>query len=197
MNLELRTLNPEQENGFTVVELLAAMVVSSLVVGFVVSMYLFSERLLARHQKDSNVKRAVSGCVQRIIMDVESSDKMVRCDDTSLVFSEWIPSPKGQAGEQNPFKEIKYHFDASHAWRNGVLVNDPQIELNVHISFDEDTTADQPTRFWNIRVVGWEETPTVKPSEAMRSIKDSVNVSISTMISSQELVDRGIQQSAR
>lgn len=160
--------------GFTVVELLAAMVVSSFVIGFVLSMYLFSERVMARHQKRSDVKEAVSGCMQRIMMDIESATEMIRCGDTSLVL------------RQNPLKESKYHFDASHVWRNEMLVNDPQIELNAHVSFDEDTISIQPKRSWNIRVVGWQG-----------QVRDSAEVNISTIIPSQELVDRAMNQAAR
>lgn len=145
------------------------MVVSSLLVGFVLSMYLFSVRIMGRHEKESDVKVLVSGCMQRIIMDIESSEKMIRSDDTSLVF------------QQSPLKEIKYHFDVSRVWRNETLMNNPRIELNARVTFDEDTIFVQPKRFWNIRVIGREG-----------NIGDSADVCISTIIPSQELVDRAV-----
>jgi prepilin-type N-terminal cleavage/methylation domain-containing protein len=160
--------------GFTVVELLVAMVVSSLVAGFVVPMYLFAEKGMARQQKRCDVRDVVYGCMQRITIDVESCTEMERCDDTSLVL------------QQNPFKEIRYHFDPSRVWRNGIPMNDLQIELNVHVSSNEDTISNLPKRSWNIRVVGWQG-----------PVRDSAEVNISTMISSQELVDSGIRQTAR
>jgi prepilin-type N-terminal cleavage/methylation domain-containing protein len=174
-------LKIEQENGFTIVELLAAMVVSSLVIGFVLSMYLFSERIMARYEKESDVKVLVSGCLQRIIMDIESSEKTIRCDDTSLVL------------QQSPLKEIKYHFDVSRVWRNGVSMSqipfagdDPRIELSSRVSFDEDTVSLRPKRYWNIHVIGREG-----------NIADSDNTSISTIITSQELVSRAVNQATR
>lgn len=169
---QLSAMNYEP-NGFTVVELLAAMVVSSLVIGFVLSMYLFSERIMAHHEKESDVNALVSGCLRRILMDIESSEKMIRCDDTSLVL------------EQNPVKEIKYHFDVSRVWRNETLMNDPPIELGARVTFDEDTISVQPKRFWNIRVIGREG-----------NIGDSVSANISTIIPSEELVSRAVNQAA-
>lgn len=164
----------KEEEGFTVVELLAAMVVSSLVVGFVLSMYLFSERVMARQQKRSNVRDEVFSCAQRIVADIESSTEMERCDDTSLVL------------RQNPLKEIKYHFDASRILRDGTSMNDPPIELNARVSFDEDTLSTCPKRLWSLHIVGWHG-----------NIRDSVNVCISAIISSQELVDHEMSQAAR
>ncbi len=173
-NFKPRTPNPELRNGFTVVELLAAMVVSSLVIGFVVSMYLFTEKGMARQEKRSDVRDAVSGCTQRIVTDIRSAIEMERCDDTSLVL------------RLNPLGQTNYHFDASHAWRNGTLINDPQIDLNVHVFFDEDTLSVQPKRSWSVRVVGWKGT-----------IRDSAIVNISTIISSQEMVNHTMNQTFR
>jgi len=124
---------------------------------------------MERRQKDTVVKDAVSSCTQRIIKDIESNSSLVQCDDTSLVL------------EQNPFKGIKYHFGSSQVWRNGVSIDTRQIELAAHLSFDEDTTSVQPTRLWTVHVTGWQG-----------QFRDSANVHISTMISSQELVSRSM-----
>ena len=161
-------------NGFTIIELLVAMVVSSFVIVFVLSMYSFAERIMAHQLSRSEVREAISGCTQRIMADIELSTRTDRCDDTSLVL------------QLEPLKEIKYHFDVSRIWRNGMLMNAPQTELIVHVSFDEDTICVQPKRFWNISVVG-----------SQGNIRDSADVSISTIISSQEMVNRTMNQTSR
>jgi len=163
------TLDLERINGFTIVELLAAMVVASLVIAFVLSMYLFSERVMAHREKDTEVKEAVSECVQRIAMDIKRSERLLRCDDTSLVL------------KQSQIREIKYHFDGSYVMRNTVLVNPTQMQLTAHVSFNDDTTTAGSTRLWNIRIVGWQG-----------QVRDSANVYISTIISSEELVSRSM-----
>ena len=150
------------------------MVVSSLIVGFVLSMYLFSEKIMSHREKEAEVKDAVSECAQRILEDIHTSGDVIRCDDTSLVL------------EQNSLKRVNYHFveDPAHGnysqvRRNGVLLNSLQTELAAHVKFVEDTTTIQPMRYWEIHVAG-----------RQGSSVDSTSVQTSTIISSQELVNR-------
>ncbi|MFZ1082156.1 MAG: prepilin-type N-terminal cleavage/methylation domain-containing protein [Candidatus Kryptoniota bacterium] len=173
-------------DGFTVVELLAAMVVSSLVVAFVLSMYLFSERILARGQKEAEVKDAVSECAQRIIRDIESNGNVVQCDDTSLVVH------KGSFGGQDSLGRIDYRFHIGRVTRNGVMVNDSQTQLSASVSFSEDTTTDQPTPAYGISERYWE----VYVAGSQGSSRDSDLVHVSTIISSQELFNRSIAPEA-
>ena len=175
-----RTPNQELSKGFTVVELLAAMVVSSLVVALVVSTYLFSERIMARQRKAADLKSIVSGCTQRIIRDIESNSNLVQCGDTSLVLSRYS-SP-----EIDSLDEVFYGFVGGHVTRNGVIVNDPQTELFARMSFVEDTISAHPVRLWNISVIG-----------RNGSAGDSMTAYVSTMITSQELVDREMEQSTK
>ena len=163
----------KREEGFTLVELLVTMTISSMLLGFVFSMYLFSERLLVQWQKKAEVRDAVSGCLQRILRDIQSNHQLVECSDTLLIL------------DQGLGKNIVYHFGGKQVLRNEVQMGAPNIELTSKISATEDTTGAQPVRHWGVSVIA-----------RRGDIIDSSVVCLSTIMSSGDMVQESMKEAA-
>lgn len=130
--------------GFTIVELLAAMVISSLVVAFVYSMYLFTERLTERWQRTSELSSVVGECAHRIAFDVLTCSDVDECNDSLLVL------------ERDHLDTIYYRFTVGVVTRNGVSFSADDVRLDAVVSSEEDTSTmfQQPVLRWSIRVIG-------------------------------------------
>jgi prepilin-type N-terminal cleavage/methylation domain-containing protein len=159
--------------GFTIVELLATMVISSLVVAFVLSMYLFVERLIGNWEKRTELISAVDGCAGQIERDIMTSYTTDECSDSLLVL------------EMNPIDTVVYRFCKADVSRGGILFGAEAIRLFASVSVSEDTGSgvSQPVRLWSIRVLG--------ESGAFR---DSSITRISTAISSYEMVQEEMKR---
>jgi len=164
------------ETGFTVIELLAAMVVSSLLFGFVLSGYFFTQRVMLHSRIQHEVRENVLIYAERIMRDIESHDRPVRCDDTSLVLARWSQS------SADSIHGVIYRFSSSSVTRNAVILGDPGIKFFVHASFVEDTSEQRATRNWAISLTA-----------ENGGEKDSVAVDFSVPIPSQELVYRSMR----
>ncbi len=164
-----------ENQGFTIVELLATMVISSLVVAFVFSMYLFAERLMGNWEKRTDLESLVDGCEARIAKDIMTCDRVDKLTDSLLVL------------EMNPIDTVKYIFANANVSRNGVLFAAGDERLEAYVLRIEDTSAsvDQPVRLWSVRVLG-------QNSE----FRDSSAVRLSTAIPSDELVNEEMKSSA-
>jgi competence protein ComGC len=74
-----------EEDGFTIQELLVVLLVSSLLVGYCLSTFLFAFRLFSSWQKGIEMRRTVSAAAQVMILEVERSDVAELKSDSSFV----------------------------------------------------------------------------------------------------------------
>lgn len=170
--------------GFTIVELLAAMVISSLVVAMVYSMYMFAARLMAGWEKRTNLNSLVEECSHTIGNDIMNSSGVVECNDSSLVL------------ESCQIDTITYAFQKGSVSRNGIPFEAAgqvsqgreslRLDASVLASVDTSTDLGWPVRLWSIRVVGH-----------TGDIGDSSIVRFSTPMSSQEIMQADSAGSAK
>jgi competence protein ComGC len=74
-----------EEDGFTIQELLVVLLVSSLLVGYCLSTFLFAFRLFSSWQKGIEMRRTVSAAAQLMILEVERSNVAQLKSDSSFV----------------------------------------------------------------------------------------------------------------
>ena len=98
------------EEGFTIQELLVVLVVSSLLVGFSLSLFLFVNKLFLTWEQQSELQSVVSRTLQVIALDVLESKHHVEISNTSVVLM------------KNTGRTIVYRFDGKHVWRDNVLI---------------------------------------------------------------------------
>ncbi len=153
--------------GFTVVELLAAMVIGSIVVALAFSMYMFGWRLFDRWERRTELSSLVNQCEDRIAADISGSTGLYECDDSILVL------------EKNPLDTISYRFMAGDVVRNGVSMSTSLDRLQAEVSFSQNAKVQtgQVERLWCVRVLG-------KNS----GFEDSAAVEFLTRVSSEEVV---------
>ncbi len=162
-------------DGFTVVELLATMVISSLVVAFVFSMYLFVERLVGSWEKRTDLETLVDGCAGQIERDLTSCWCVDECSDSLLVL------------QMTPVDTVVYRFGGDNVSRGDILFGPKDTRLDAFVSDSEDTAAayDEPVRIWSIRVLG-----------QRGRFKDSSSVVLVTAMSSDEMVREEMKTTA-
>ena len=164
-----------QRDGFTIVELLAAMVISSLVVALVYSMYVFAARLMSGWERRSDLNSIVEECSHTIESDILNSSRVVECNDFSLVL------------ESDQIDTISYTFRKGSVSRNGIPfeaagqvsqgANPVKLEASVLASVDTSTAPGWPVRLWSISIFG-----------RNGEMRDSSVICLSTPLSSQEIL---------
>lgn len=168
-----------QEDGFTIVELMAAMVISSLVVALALALFLFGGRILGSWEKRSNLKTMVNQCEETIAGDAIDCSAVYECNDSSLVL------------EKYPGDTVKYFFSHGAITRNKVPFSPPsfvshrsavgrntiRLFASILSRVDTSTQSGWPVRFWSIKVMG-----------RMGNESDSTETQFSTVISSKELL---------
>lgn len=107
------------EQGFTLHEVLVAIVISSLLVGFSLSVFLFAQKLLVAHERISNLKEIVDRTLFVVSTDVEQSCRVDMVSDSSLV----LQAANGRV--------ITYRFDGTMIERNGSLMHDAAARLKL------------------------------------------------------------------
>ena len=165
-------------DGFTVVELLAAMIVSSLVVLLVYSMYLFADKLMNAWEKRNALDSVVNQCTQTISMDAMNSAAPYSNSDSALI----LGSGSGDT--------ISYKLSQNNVWRDGVsfLPSDSsgyevaggaalRITAFIASSLDTATGLGLRVRQWYIRVNG-----------GLGDLTDSSIVRTVSILSSSDLV---------
>lgn len=167
-------MSTSENSGFTIVELLAAMVISSLVLAFVGSIYIFGERLVASWHRRADLTSLVYGSTWRIVLDIQKCTDVYGYTDSTLTI------------EKNQLDTIEYRFNNGKIWRNGVSfsttsVKESQCALNALVTFSVDTGASsgQAFRLWCVQVTG-----------QSGGLKDSSIVYLATLMSSEELFRR-------
>ena len=110
------------EDGFTIQEILVAIIVGSILVSMCLSVFLFSSKLLFRWQRNVEVREAADRILQTIAMDVQTARSVMIAGDSSMVL------------ERDGGRNITYRFDGG-VWRNDVrLVSNGKIASLVSIS---------------------------------------------------------------
>ena len=99
------------EAGFTIQELLVAIIVGSLLFTFAGSVFLFSQKMYIRWHHATNIYRHVNHISQLILLDLEESKHIQTITDSVLTFTR----PSGL--------EVQYRFDGKGVRRNGQILN--------------------------------------------------------------------------
>ncbi len=170
--------------GFTIVELLAAMVISSLVVALVYSMYVFAARLMSGWERRSDLNSIVEECSHTIESDILNSSGVVECNDSSLVF------------ESDQMDTISYMFPKGSVSRNGIPFEAAgqvsqgreslKLDASVLASVDTSTALGWPVRLWSISILG-----------STGKMRDLSVICLSTPLSSQEILQADSAGSAK
>lgn len=162
--------------GFTMVELLAAMVVSSIILVLVYSVYMFGSRLMVHWERRSELSSLVNGCEQRIASDISGSVGLYECNDSLLVL------------ERDPVDTVCYTFADDDVARNGVSFSTGAERVKAEVGFTENVSplSGHAVRVWHVRVIGRDA-----------GLRDSAVVEFLTRVSSQEIVSRQLNEGSR
>ena len=131
------------EEGFTLHEILVAIVVSSLVMGFGLSLFTFAHKYLAAREKLSDLKGSVDRTLFVLSTDIEQSCRLEVLSDTSIVVRE----PRGRL--------VAYRFDGTKILRNGTAMHDESLQIKVSIKeLQNSSSAVARLRALQVRLIG-------------------------------------------
>jgi len=99
-----------EDAGFTITEILVTITAGSLVIGFALSLFLFTGKLVSRWQKETELKDQVRGVVVTVVRDLDRSLQAQSADDSTWV----VTLPSG--------KEVIYRTSAGTVYRNDVVL---------------------------------------------------------------------------
>ena len=117
------------QEGFTIQEILVALVVGSLLIAFSMSTFSFVGKLFTSWKEQSEVRNAVAGALQQLALDIVRSRQVLEITESTLVVS------------KDPQTQIVYRFDGKHVWRDNVrLAYSDGVDLAVAISSASDST---------------------------------------------------------
>jgi prepilin-type N-terminal cleavage/methylation domain-containing protein len=105
------------EQGFTLHEVLVAIVVSSLLIGFGLSVFLFAQKFLMARERMSDLKDDVDRTLFILSMDLGRSCRVKEVSDSSLVL---VVANR---------RVITYRFDSVMVERNGIRTHDAAVRL--------------------------------------------------------------------
>jgi prepilin-type N-terminal cleavage/methylation domain-containing protein len=115
------------ERGFTIQEILVVLLISSLIVSFCLSLFVFIYKYYISWESKNNLRTAVSSDIQTISYDVLRSTMIREMTDSTLVLI------KGSG------KEVSYCFAENRITRNDVvLCPDNVIKMSVKLSLKSD-----------------------------------------------------------
>lgn len=100
----------QNEDGFTIQELLVALIVGSLLISFCLSLSLFSNRIFVMWQHKWERKDVVNYALQTIALDIRNSREITNVSDTSFIV------------QRDNLRPISYFFDATTLRRNDILL---------------------------------------------------------------------------
>ncbi len=100
----------KSEKGFTIQELLVALVVGSLLISFCLSLFFFSNRVFVSWQRRCERKDAVHCALQTFALDIRNSMEVTNVNDTSLIV------------QRSRLSSVSYFFDDATLRRDGVLL---------------------------------------------------------------------------
>jgi prepilin-type N-terminal cleavage/methylation domain-containing protein len=93
--------------GFTLPELMVALIVGSLVVSFTYSLFTFTERMFVGWKKKAELHNMVERAIEQIAFDIEHSKHIDELTDSTLVVKQELE------------KIVGYNFRSTMAFRNG------------------------------------------------------------------------------
>ncbi|MGD0339096.1 MAG: hypothetical protein ABSB78_09930 [Bacteroidota bacterium] len=112
----------QNEDGYTIQELLVVLIVGSLLVGFSLSLFLFADKLLASWQKTTELRESVHMTLQIIALDIQKSRRILAISDTTCSMA------------RHTGMVVNYRFNGQKIWRNEIPVNaDTTIAMSVRI----------------------------------------------------------------
>jgi len=84
----------KKTDGFTIQELLVVLIVGSLLIGFSMSLFLFTDRLFKTWYGSGEVKMAANRILSQAALDIQQSTAVIEHTDTSFVFIKVTCPPK-------------------------------------------------------------------------------------------------------
>ena len=105
----------KNEQGYTVTELLAVLIISSLIIGFCFTTYLFGQRLYSSWNKKADLTALVNKIHQNAVLDVERSKKIEFTDEGILM-------------QQLGGRVVQYRISADSLMRNDVLLSNSSVQ---------------------------------------------------------------------
>lgn len=98
----------KRNDGFTIQEILVALIVGSILIGLSLSLFLFTSKLFQTWYGSSELKRDANRILQRVAMDIQQSKEIIEHSDTSFVISKGVG------------KIVQYSFNGKSLCRNEV-----------------------------------------------------------------------------
>ena len=123
------------QKGFTIQEIMVAIIVSSLLVSFSFSVFLFAHKLFHSWQRKMELRGLVGTTLQRIALDVLRAREVQELTDTTFILAVGID------------RQLVYRFDGARIIRNDVrIATQENVELKLVIAQSADqlrNTADR------------------------------------------------------
>src|ERR1051326_1855153 len=101
----------KSEEGFTIQELLVVLIISSLMVSFTLSLFLFGSKILGSWSKKSELRQAVQQTLIVAMIDLIESSGVPTLTDTSIEFT------------KNNGSSVHYGYGRGRILRNGAIVS--------------------------------------------------------------------------
>jgi prepilin-type N-terminal cleavage/methylation domain-containing protein len=109
------------DRGFTLHEVLVAIVISSLMIGFGLSLFLFAQKLLVAHERSSHLRATVDRVLDVLSSDIERSCEVNEVTDTTIVLR--LPNRRAAT----------YRHNGAEIFRNGDLMHNEGMHLALTI----------------------------------------------------------------
>jgi hypothetical protein len=116
-----------RKEGFTIQEILVVILVGSLLIGFSLSLFLFTNKLFQTWYGNSEMKNSSNRILQQIALDIQQSREIIGQTDTSLVLSKGIG------------KIVHYIYEGKTLQRNEVdLTPEKSAAVKIKIEMEKD-----------------------------------------------------------
>jgi type II secretory pathway component PulJ len=116
--------------GFTIQEILAVLIMSSLLVSFGLSLFLSTSKLLGSWERKTELHSSVSTILQVLAQDIQKAKLAILLNDSTLVLSQGIGI------------DVTYRCDGASVLRNGVRVGEKNgVRLRMRVSKLEPTST--------------------------------------------------------
>jgi hypothetical protein len=113
----------KNEEGFTIQELMVVLIVGSLLIGFTLSLFLFTHKMLFSWQRKSEVERTVNHVLHNIALEISTAREIIEITDTTATF-------KNKNGNM-----VTYRFDGKSLYRNHDIIHSgDDIQLSIKVS---------------------------------------------------------------
>lgn len=117
---------PTNNEGYTITELLVALLIGSLIIGFCFTAYEFSQRIYSVWNKKNEIERNSNSVFQTIAFDIE------RAKEVELYHDSLSMRLIGN-------KHVVFRFDQGNLWRNEVQLNNDGYSITVDVAKEKET----------------------------------------------------------